>query len=301
MQTQPIDFHPPAEEAAPILLPVMASLFADRAARFDALASGHSLGDWLSFLGQLSRAQQAALNALPELALPDAATLEQARTHGMPPLDPATRPVAWRDALRQIADQLAADAPAAAREIFAVLLAASDDELEKLADALLSGEPTTEQAAQLPFIGAALQVAYTRLASQLDASQLQALDAHGVCPCCGSLPVASVVRLGAAINNLRYLHCSLCNSEWNVPRAVCTTCGSDKELSLQEIEGAKGTVRAECCDGCKSYLKIVAQEKDPHVDPVADDLATLALDMLADEAGYERAGPNLLLMGAYGG
>jgi len=70
---------------------------------------------------------------------------------------------------------------------------------------------------------------------------------------------------------------------------------------LQEIEGAKGTVRAECCDGCKSYLKIVAQDKDPHVDPVADDLATLALDMLADEAGYERAGPNLLLMGAYGG
>ena len=301
MQTQPIDFHPPAEEAAPILLPVMASLFADRAARFDALASGHSLGDWLSFLGQLSRAQQAALNALPELALPDAATLEQARSHGMPPLDPATRPAAWRDALRQIADQLAADAPAAAREIFAVLLAASDDELEKLADALLSGEPTTEQAAQLPFIGAALQVAYTRLASQLDASQLQALDAHGVCPCCGSLPVASVVRLGAAINNLRYLHCSLCNSEWNVPRATCTACDTDKGVALHEVEGApvknSGAVRAETCDACKSYLKIVYQEKDPRVDPVADDLATLALDMLVDEAGYSRSGPNLLLLG----
>ena len=49
------------------------------------------------------------------------------------------------------------------------------------------------------------------------------------------------------------------------------------------------------------YLKIVYQEKDPNVDPVADDLATLALDMLVDEAGYERSGPNLLLIGAYSG
>jgi FdhE protein len=34
MQTQPIDFHPPAEEAAPYLLPVTATLFAERAERF---------------------------------------------------------------------------------------------------------------------------------------------------------------------------------------------------------------------------------------------------------------------------
>jgi FdhE protein len=36
------------------------------------------------------------------------------------------------------------------------------------------------------------------------------------------------------------------------------------------------------------------------VDPVADDLASIALDMLVDEAGFERAGPNLLLIGAGG-
>ena len=57
MQTQPIDFHPPADEAAAILLPVTLGLFADRAERFLVLANGHSLGDWLRFLGQLSRAQ----------------------------------------------------------------------------------------------------------------------------------------------------------------------------------------------------------------------------------------------------
>ncbi|NTV68556.1 MAG: formate dehydrogenase accessory protein FdhE [Azonexaceae bacterium] len=305
MQSQPINFQPPTEEAAPILLPVTATLFADRADRFAVLADGHSLGDWLAFLGQLSRAQHQAMKALPVLALPDAATLDQARTHGMPPLNMTVRPPVWRDVLRQIARELGNDAPDGARKSLDALLAADDVWLEKLADTLLSGELEAGDAAELPFVAAALQVVFTQLASQLDASHLQKLDAHGVCPCCGSPAVASIVRLGATINNLRYLHCSLCNTEWNVPRATCTSCDTDKEVALHEVEGSNGqksgAVRAETCDACKSYLKIVYQEKDPRVDPVADDLATLALDMLVDEAGYERSGPNLLLIGAYSG
>jgi FdhE protein len=302
MQSQPIDFHPPAEEAAPILLPVTATLFADRADRFAHLADKHSLGEWLSFLGRISNAQHEIIKGLPALPLPDEAALEQARTHGMPPLNAsALRPVAWRFALQQLAQRLENDAPDAAQAVLKTLLSASEAELDRLADMLLKGEPDMTSAAQLPFVAAALQVVFTRLASQLDARHLQKLDSHGVCPCCGSLPVASVVRLGAAINNLRYLHCSLCNTEWNVPRATCTACDTDKEVALHEIEGSKGAVRAETCDACKSYLKIVYQEKDPKVDPVADDLATLPLDMLVDEAGYERSGPNLLLIGAHSG
>lgn len=303
MQSQPIDFHPPAEEAAPILLPVTATLFADRADRFAHLADNHSLGEWLSFLAHISRAQHEIIKGLPPLPLPDEATLEQARTHGMPPLNAASlrRPVAWPDVLQQLAQRLENDAPDAAQEVLKDLAAASEEELERLADMLLKGEPDMASAARLPFVAAALQVVFTQWASQLDASHLQKLDSHGVCPCCGSLPVASVVRLGAAINNLRYLHCSLCNTEWNVSRATCTTCDTDKEVALHEIEGSKGAVRAETCDACKSYLKIVYQEKDPKVDPVADDLATLPLDMLVDEAGYERSGPNLLLIGAHSG
>ena len=303
MQSQPINFQPPAEEAAPILLPVAASLFAERADRFAHLAAEHSLADWLDFMAQISRAQHEIAKGLPTLPLPDASTLEQARTHGMPPLNATAlhRPAAWRFALQQLLLRLNETAPEAAKEAMKALSAAADQDLERLADMLLKGEPDMAHAAQLPFVAAALQVVFTQLASQLDASQVQKLDPHSVCPCCGSLPVASVVRLGAAINNLRYLHCSLCNTEWNVPRATCTTCDTDKEVALHEIEGSKGAVRAETCDSCKSYLKIVYQEKDPKVDPVADDLATLALDMLVDEAGYERSGPNLLLIGAHSG
>lgn len=298
MQTQVIDFRPPAE-AAVVLPPVPASVFAERAERFAVLAEGHSLGDWLNFLGLLTRAQHHALEKLPLLPLPDAASLEQARQHGMPPLNAAALdlPGDWRDVLRAIARTLMADAPAAAHGALAALLAVPDDWLDRMAGRLLAGEPCAEDAVEQPFVAAALQVVFTSLAGQFASSDLPRLDAPGVCPCCGSLPVASVVRLGAAINNLRYLHCSLCNTEWNVPRATCTSCDTDKEVALFQLEGSNGAVRAETCDACQSYLKIVYQDKDPRVDPVADDLATLALDLLVDEAGYRRSGPNWLLVG----
>ncbi len=171
MSTQPIDFNPPTEEAPAFLLPQAGTLFADRAERFATLARDHALGDWLAFLGQISAAQQHAQARLPALPLPDAETLERARTHGMPPLDPAKRPAAWRDALRDIANELATDAPDGAQKALKALLAADDAWLERLAEALLvNGEIEEGDAAELPFIGAALQVVFTQLASQIAAT-----------------------------------------------------------------------------------------------------------------------------------
>ena len=64
------------------------------------------------------------------------------------------------------------------------------------------------------------------------------------------------------------------------------------------VEGARDAVKAEACDDCGSYLKIVNMEKDPHVEPVADDIATLALDVMMYESGKPRSGPNLMLFTA---
>ena len=36
--------------------------------------------------------------------------------------------------------------------------------------------------------------------------------------------------------------------------------------------------------------------RDLHVEPVADDLATLTLDLLVSEAGFSRHGTNMLLL-----
>jgi FdhE protein len=277
-------------------------VFAARAARFEQLAVGHSLGDWLHFLAELSRAQDAALHGLPALPLPDAAALAQAREHRMTPLPAQSWPrhAAWHDVLRQLAGALRPAAPAAARAALDRLAAMPAEQLESLAERVLHTELYGEDAALLPYVGAALQVLWTGAAAQLGASGgIAALDVPGVCPCCGFLPVASVVKSVGEVANLRYLHCALCNTEWNLVRVKCAACDATEGISYRQLEGAAvkqpGAVRAETCDSCKSYLKIVYQEKGG-VDAVADDLATLALDILVDEAGYARAGPNLLLV-----
>ena len=288
----------------PAILVPPADLFSRRAAYFEQLAAGHSLGDWLRFLGALTRAQHAALQALPELPLPDAAALARAREHRMPPLPAQSWPrdPAWHSALRQIATAIAPVAPEPARADLDRLVTLSAERLEQLAERVMHTELYGDDAALLPYVGAALQVLWTGLAQKLGAGGA-ALDVAGVCPCCGFLPVASVVKTVGptdnVITNLRYLHCALCNTEWNLVRVKCASCDSTAGISYRHLKGAgvaqPEAVKAETCDDCKSYLKIVYTDKGG-VDPVADDLATLALDILVDEAGYGRAGPNLLLV-----
>ena len=54
---------------------------------------------------------------------------------------------------------------------------------------------------------------------------------------------------------------------------------------------------AAACGDFGSYLKIMYQERDPLVDPVADDLATLPLDILVtEELGKQSNGVNLMLI-----
>jgi FdhE protein len=79
---------------------------------------------------------------------------------------------------------------------------------------------------------------------------------------------------------------------------VCITCGDTRSLSLKEIEGDSGATKAETCDACRTYAKMFYQARDAKVDPFADDLATLGLDVLTAEGGWARHAPNpLLLMG----
>ena len=44
-------------------------------------------------------------------------------------------------------------------------------------------------------------------------------------------------------------------------------------------------------------MKILYQEKDPALDPLADDVATLGLDMLMAEEGWQRGGHNPFMLG----
>lgn len=288
-------------EPPQVIAPDASQIFRKRAERFEQLAGGHSLGDWLRFLAAISRAQHDALQVLPALDLPGPEQMRAAREHRMPPL-PAqawARASAWRESLAAIATAVTAVAPATAQRDLARLATYDAERTEALAEQVLHTELYGEDAALLPYVAAALQVIWTAGASRLGVAEIGALDVPGVCPCCGFLPVGSVIRTVGEVSNLRYLHCALCNTEWNLVRLKCSACDVTDGVSYKALQDESGkendAIRAETCEACKSYLKIAYAEKAP-VDPVADDLATLALDILVDEAGYSRSGPNLLLV-----
>ena len=142
---------------------------------------------------------------------------------------------------------------------------------------------------------AALQVYWVALASRLTPDKVAELEVPGLCPMCGTLPVASIVRADEHSQGYRYLHCALCATEWHLVRITCSQCQGTANIAYHSIEGGSEAIRAESCDACHTYRKILYQEKDANVEPVADDLGSLALDLLMSEAGYHRGSGNPLL------
>jgi FdhE protein len=271
-------------------------VFTHRAERFQHLSEGHSLGGYLALLGLLAQAQQQALDQFPTVPLPTPEQQALSREHGMPVLgcQSWTRDSAWRLGLKSILSFMDSQPLAApASEAISRLIQASDAELEDIAGKLLSGNLASVNAQDMPFIASALQVYWVHMAAALGESAFRQLDQAGLCPVCGSRPVAGVVRIGGSEEGLRYLSCSLCASEWHMVRIKCSSCESTHGINYYALEGSNGAVKAENCDDCDTYLKLLNMAKDTQVEAVADDLGTLALDMLMDEAGKTRGGPNL--------
>ena len=278
------------------LIPPGRDLFSRRSARFRQLFPGHSLGEYLALLALLADAQQEALNRFPALPLPDTDEQALCRQHGMPLLSARSwrRNPAWRGALSMILQQLRAAAlPPAAGETVAGLMQASEEVLEKMADRILSGELTDVSPRELPFVAAALQVYWVQMASALGEAAFGRLEQGGICPVCGSSPNAGIVSSTASEQGLRYLCCSLCASQWHMVRIKCSCCDSTNGINHYILEGSNGAVKAEYCESCNSYLKLLYLEKDRQMEAMADDLASLALDMLMDKDGKVRSGPNL--------
>ena len=279
----------------PVLrLPKPESCFAERAARLRVLAErGHSNADFLRLIAAVADAQQAALVAHPAVADPTRERQELARTHGLPLLGTdRERDPAWRDALGTILARAEPRAPEVLRPTLRQLRHEAPEGLEAAATDFLAWDYPNLDPAAAPFLAAALQVHWVRRATQLGQQAFGRLDVPNLCPVCGSPALASVLRIDVPAPGTRYLHCALCGAEWHLGRGQCTHCEAREKVAYLHVEGGSEAVKAEACDECKTYLKIFNAERDPLVDPVADDLATLALDVSLDEAGYERGGPN---------
>lgn len=287
-----------AAGALPELLLPPAHLFADRSRRLHQLAEGHSLSDYLLFLGRLAEWQQTELDQHPEISVPDPHLLDQCREHAIPPLALAgwPRQPRWQKAVHRAIDVVAQEIPLKGQQALSFLLNADNEWLENQADALLQGNIAQLDLAAAPIIGAALQVQWTYLVQHLQPSQVGRPENLDFCPVCGSPPLASIIHTAGSTRGLRYLHCALCGSEWHVVRAKCSQCTNTKGIEYFGLEGANGEVRAEACPECCCYLKIFSQEKDARVDPVADDIATLALDLLMSEKHYAKSSINLFMI-----
>ena len=292
-----------------IRLPDRGFLFARRAARLRQLAADAAIGDYLRFLVVLVDAQHAALADLSQ-APPRAAHVERFGEHGMPPIHASSspRPQQWRETLESLCAALGSRSgfPAGVRDSISTIRRATPAAIEAQATSILDAQTDAIDARIAPLIMAALQVHWVALTSHFVAEEVKALDIPEVCPLCGTLPVASIVRAQSPYQGYRYLHCALCATEWHRVRVQCTRCGaSGKNIAYHSLEsntadkrpGEEGgaAVRAETCEECHRYRKILYQEKDPGVDPVADDVASLALDLLLGEQGYQRASGNPLL------
>ena len=259
----------------PVRLPDTATLFRQRSQRLAGLSQGHELQDFLGMIAAIMAAQHAALDGLPAEA-------------------------GWQVALARLLDKVDSSAlPDAARQARDALKTATPDRLEALSEHFLEGEVAADEAARMVFVVAAIQVVCTLKAARLDKATVRINDKEpGLCPVCASPPVGGVIEPGGTKFGHRHLHCSLCATQWRYVRVRCVHCGSTDKISFRQIAGTT-SLRAECCESCHGYSKVFYLERAKAVEPFADDLASLGLDLMVGEEGFSRvANPFVLGDGA---
>jgi FdhE protein len=119
---------------------------------------------------------------------------------------------------------------------------------------------------------------------------------HPLCPFCNRKPGLGVLRpLGDGAQ--RRLMCGFCLAEWDFRRVVCPGCGLEDNSKLPVYTAETFPhIRVECCDGCQTYLKSINLAKNGLANPFVDELASIPLDLWAQEHGYAKIHPNMFGM-----
>jgi FdhE protein len=279
-----------------------ADIFSQRAQRLHELAAENS-SDWqpyLQFLAAICTAQQTLLEryAEAEWVLSVANTAETLLTPALLSANHSLTDRLFADLHTLLQQQLS---PTAA-QVWKELLQLSSEERSQLCQQALNQQLGVAQQDYQIWVNAVVQIIYTHAALNLAATAVKPLPELGFCPCCGTDAVGAVIIGHGELEGLRYLCCGVCNSRWHSVRARCSFCDNSRDLGVHRIEQAKEGVlsgaEAECCPSCHAYRKRYRLAKQQYADPIADDLASLALDILLNEEGWQRGGANpFLLMG----
>ena len=279
-------------------LPDPRTIFATRAGRLEFLAGYNAnLAPYLNFLAAICRAQDALVRELPQPAPLPAAQIEQARAHRMPPMDRNAMRAGLAQALDRLIEKLAGlEMPEPARLALVALREAAPADRDWVMTNVLTDTIPEDSVAPHLFAAAALQVHAAMLAATLPADRLVPIRI-GTCPACGGRPVASMVTENMGAEGARYCSCATCQTLWNEVRVKCTCCGSTKGITYRSVETGEATIKAECCRECGKWVKIMYQNKNPTLEPIADDVASLGLDLMMRETEWARGGFNPFLAG----
>jgi len=136
---------------------------------------------------------------------------------------------------------------------------------------------------------------YAELARSRARLQLEGYT-HCLCPFCSRKPALGVLR-PQGDGGRRNLLCGFCLAEWEFRRVVCPGCGQEDHAKLPVYTSAElSHIRVECCDTCRTYIKSIDFTKNGLADPLVDELASIPLNLWAEEHGYAKLHPNLLGM-----
>ncbi|MBW2165513.1 MAG: formate dehydrogenase accessory protein FdhE [Deltaproteobacteria bacterium] len=124
-----------------------------------------------------------------------------------------------------------------------------------------------------------------QLATYIDKNTLWG---KGYCPVCGSPPAISILRGEGE----RFLFCSFCDHEWHSQRIYCPFCENKDQKTLHYFFSEEEEYRVNVCDKCKRYIKTIdTREIKRPVYPFLEQVATLHLDMLAQNQGLQSGHP----------
>jgi FdhE protein len=136
------------------------------------------------------------------------------------------------------------------------------------------------------FIEESLRPALEIVASRYGHSVRRIGWREGYCPICGREPKIGEIR---EEGESRYLFCSQCGFEWPYDLIKCPFCGNEEQQTLAyfTVEGDE-RYRVDVCNRCKRYIKMVDfRHTNEKANLEVEDIATLHLDMLANDEGYE--------------
>jgi FdhE protein len=137
-------------------------------------------------------------------------------------------------------------------------------------------------------------VAYHSLRPYLVHRARQAADAYrptdarwekGYCPICGHPPVLGVLDS----DGKRFLVCGFCWQPGSTARSFCPFCENTAAGTLHYLyTETEKDLRVDVCQKCRKYVKTVdVRQAGRRVCPPLEQIATLHLDMLARDQGYE--------------